>query len=111
MREFVAPYVTSRWPENLDEMEYEVVIGKIVPVRARPHAIAPVIDTVSYDILKVDWKASADMHWDWVKVTTPRGRRGYVAGHRIRSAGDNAAHFIKVKGRWVMNAFFATDGE
>jgi len=111
VREFVAPYVTSRWPENLDSMEYQAVIARDVRVRLRPNATAPVVDTVSYDILKVDWKASEATDWDWIRVTTPRGQRGYVAGHLIRSAGESAAHFIKLEGRWVIAGLYETQGE
>jgi hypothetical protein len=61
------------------------------------------VDVVSYDIVKVgegdDW---------WVKITTPRGKHGYVARDRVRSAADTEAHFAKQHGKWVMTGLFET---
>ena len=109
-REFVAPYVSSRWPDSLDPTEYWAIIGKNVPVRRRPDAASPIVAVLSYDIVKVNEKdLTADGRW--VKVTTPRGKRGYVVGDRVRSAGDDEAHFARRHGKWVMTGLFATYGE
>jgi hypothetical protein len=115
-REFVAPYVTSRWPDPpdpndyLDPIEYWAIIGKNVPVRRRPDATAPVVEVLSYNIVKVDEKDAAAGE-RWIKITTARGKHGYVAGDRVRSAEDTTAHFAKKHGKWVMTGLSASWGE
>ena len=47
-------------------------------VRLRPSAAASIVDTLSYDLVKVDLSASVPSNSDhptWVKITTPSGRQ------------------------------------
>jgi hypothetical protein len=109
-REFVAPYIPNQWPDSLDPVQYWVIVGRKVPVRRRPEATAPRVAVLSYDIVRVNEKdLTADRRW--VKITTPRGRPGYVAADQIRSAGDNEAHFARRHGQWLMTGLYGTYGE
>jgi hypothetical protein len=109
-RQFVAPYVASRWPDRFAVEHYSAIIGKHIPVRAQPKAAAPVVDVVSYEIVKAEEEQLAQSN-RWVKITTPRGKRGYVAADQIRNAQDTEAHFAKRHGRWMLIALFASWGE
>jgi hypothetical protein len=110
---FCAPYVYSRFPTDSDlVIDYEAVIGKNVRVRARPNEAAPVVERLTYDIVKVDRKGSVppnSPHPAWVKITTPGGRTGYVAHPSIRGPLDYRACFKKRHGRWRLTALVAGD--
>jgi hypothetical protein len=111
-REFVAPYVTSRWPDSLDADRYWAIVGKQVPVRRRPDAASPVVDVLSYDMVKVGLKDSLGPGDErWIEITTSRGKRGYVAVERVRSAEDTVAHFAKKQGKWLLTSLSASWGE
>src|SRR5205823_15005843 len=50
-REFCAPYVTTRFPAGFDEFGSAAITGRDVRVRARPDPGAPVVGTLSYDVV------------------------------------------------------------
>ena len=109
---FCAPYVLTRWPEVVDMADYQAIIGKNVRVRIRPSEAASVVETLSYDLVKVDLEGSVPPHSDhptWVKITTPMGHPGYVASPDIRSCVDYRACFEKRRGRWRLTALVAGD--
>jgi len=113
-QEFCAPYVTTRFPSGFDEFEWATVTGVNVRVRARTEAGAPVVDALSYDVVKViDWRgerAQTDATRNrWVLIRTPQGRRGYVRHKFIRSPVDFRAYFAKLRGRWMMVGLIAGD--
>lgn len=115
-KEFLAPYVTSKWPDNaeLDVFEYVAVIGTDVRLRAGPGLETPIIASLSYDILKLvtvtpPANAKSKDGLDWVKVMTGDGKQGYVAGKYVRSPIDYRAAFRNIKGSWRMTAFIAGD--
>ena len=113
-REFCAPYVTSRFPAGFDEFESGAITGKDVCLYARPQAGAPVLGTLSYDVVKVlDWSGErsqkATTKDRWVLIRTPQGRRGYVRHEFVRSPVDFRAYFAKVNGRWMMVGLIAGD--
>jgi hypothetical protein len=106
--EFVAPYVYSKFPEGLDSLDDHCIIGKDVRVRSGPSATAPIIATLSYDIVQPATPAVTHAT-EWVKITTPDGQSGYVSRRFLRSAMDYRASFAKVKGQWKMNFLVAGD--
>ena len=55
---FRAPYVFSRWPDDVDAFEHMAVVGESVRVREGPALDAPVVGSVSFGIVGVD--ASTD---------------------------------------------------
>lgn len=115
-KEFVAPYVTSQWPDSpeLDAFEYVAVIGTNVRLRSTPGTSGPVLASLSYDIVKlVQTQTPADGiqkdGFTWLMVITGSGKQGYVATKYIRSPIAYRAHFKKVNGNWRMTAFIAGD--
>ena len=113
-RNFIAPYVTSMWPGDLDSFEYVAVTGKDVRVRANPGLKAPVVATLSYDIVKVSSQTVAELERQvdghtWRKIIAPGGKTGYVAEKFVRSPVDYRAYFERKNGRWVLAALIAGD--
>jgi SH3 domain-containing protein len=113
-RQFCAPYVYSRFPENLDATEYGCITGKDVNVRRGPSSSAPVTGRLSYDLVKVaDWKPVVEKapggSRRWIKISTPQGGTGYVEKRWLRSAIDYRACFERKQGSWRMMVFIAGD--
>ena len=111
---FAAPYMFSRFPDELDAFEYGVIVGENVNVRERPSAAAPVTATLSYDIVKVvEWDAKQDekpgSQHTWIKVSLANGSHGYVAERYIRSPIDYRAGFEQRNGRWLLGTLVAGD--
>ena len=111
---FDAPYVSALWPPDVDPFEHAAIIGKDVKLRREANSASPVVTTLSYDIVKVDYERSVrdktrEGHYSWVKVRTPSGTEGYVAGKYIRNAVDYRARFEKKGGRWLMTYLLAGD--
>jgi hypothetical protein len=108
--EFHAPYVSARFPEDLDVFTYEAIMGRNVRVRVQPSEAASVVETLSYDIVKVDEKGSVPPNSDnpsWLRITTPHGHKGYVAAQYLRSPVDYHASFKKRRGRWWITGLVA----
>jgi len=105
-QQFSAPYVYSRWPEDLDAFEHVAVIASDVRLRAAPRAEAAVIGRASFVVLELAGPATAD---GWFPVRTPDGRAGYVAHALARSPLDYRAIFERRDGRWQLVAFVSGD--
>ena len=99
---FTAPYVFSRWPDGVDSFESVAVIGRNVRIRSAPRADAPVVATVSYEILELDFSKPDSAEWTAVKA-------GYISKQFVRSPIDYRATFTYSKGRWRMIFFLAGD--
>lgn len=110
---FWAPYVHSRWPNEFDSFEHAAITGTNVKVRSRPSLDAPVVATLSYDIVKFadqSWLPAGEAGPDaWVKIITPAGRGGFVSSRYVRSPIDYRIGFIKKDGKWSITAFVAGD--
>ena len=83
-------------------------------LREKPTAGAVVITTLSYNVVKVDYENSvklknSDTEYDWLKVETLGGKKGYVKADYVRSPIDYRAVFEKKRGVWKMTAFIAGD--
>lgn len=109
---FCAPYVFSEFPDrvNGEELmgvhEYAAIIGQNVNVRSRPSLNAPIVTSLSYDIIKLD-QSPNNSSGNWFKILLPTP--GYVSSQFIRNPFDYRACFKKVNGKWLMNALVAGD--
>jgi hypothetical protein len=124
---FCAPYVFSEFPDrvNGEELmgvhEYAAIIGQNVNVRLRPSLNAPIVTSLSYDIIKLD-QSPNHSSGNWFKILAPTP--GYVSSQFIRNPFDYRACFKKVRetppyndgassdfvnGKWLMNALVAGD--
>lgn len=104
--QFAAPYVYSRWPEDLDAFAHLAVTGSDVRLRAAPRADAAVVGSASFEVLEVAGPATAG---GWLPVRLPGGSAAYVAGTYVRSPLDYRAVFEQRAGRWRLVAFVAGD--
>lgn len=101
---FWAPYVFTRFPDEVDPYEYQAIVAKNVTVRTKPSASAPSNATLSYDIVETDTNAPAG----WVKVKLKSGE-GFVPASKIRSAADYRAGFERIRGKWLLTFLVAGD--
>lgn len=115
-KEFVAPYVTSQWPDDpmLDAFEYVAVIGTNVRLRSAPGTKSPVVESLSYDIVKTNRTHPYENPvqkdgFNWIRLIAPSGKQGFVADKYVRSPIAYRAYFRKIKGSWRMTAFIAGD--
>jgi hypothetical protein len=104
---FRAPYVFSRWPDDMDAFEHMAVVAESVRVRERPGLDAPVVGSVSFGIVRVE--APEDREAPWRAVRLADGRRGFMATQYLRSPVDYRAIFSETAGGWRLTAFVAGD--
>lgn len=113
-REFCAPYILGKWPEDMVPFDNGVVISRDTPVQAEPSSSSAALGTLSYDIVRVsDWEIddqAADVKQKWVKIRY-RERDGYLPEEQIRSPIEQAACFVKGGNGWRMTAFAPAGGE
>jgi hypothetical protein len=103
---FSAPYVYSRWPEDLDAFTHVAVTGSEVRLRGAPRAGAPVVGGASFALLDLTGPATGD---GWFPVRTADGRAAYVSAAYARSPLDYRAIFERRDGAWRLVAFVSGD--
>jgi hypothetical protein len=113
-RIFWAPYVYSTWPDEFDcgeDAQCYAVTGDHVNARREPSSTAPIVASLSYDIVKskIEDTESKKTPDGWTKVIVPGGAAGYVATRFLRSPIDYRAGFARVKGKWLITSFIAGD--
>ncbi len=103
--DFLAPYVSVAWPDSHRPFPYIAVTGENIPLRDFPDVNAPVLATLSYDIVERKEKKG-----EWQQVKTADGHTGWVEASAVRSAMlDFRAQFTKADGRWKMIALVSGD--
>jgi hypothetical protein len=115
-KEFCAPYVTSEWPTVFDKLpqdaflSYYVITEKDLAMRAEPNSNAPMVATLTYDVVKVDSALNEPTERSgFMRIITLNGQVGYVPDETVRSASEHHAVFKKVKGKWLMTVFAAIE--
>jgi hypothetical protein len=104
---FVAPYVFSDWPDDLDPYLHQAVIAEGVRVRSAPSADAPVIGSVGHGIVRlVDHPGQPP---GWTTLARPGAGPGHVASDWLRSAVDHRVMVDRRSGRWQISLFLAGD--
>lgn len=109
---FYAPYTFTNFPEDLDAFEYEAVFGNNVNLRSEPNTNSSVVASLSYNVVKVDYKnsiKSGENDYSWLKVETLGGKKGFIKSEFVRSSIDYRAGFEKIKGKWKMTFLLAGD--
>jgi hypothetical protein len=112
--QFCAPYSFTKFPEDLDAFEHQMIFGNNLSLRAEPDLKAKTVTQLSYNVVKVDYKNSvADKNkagkYAWLKVETLGGKKGFVSAKFVRSPIDYRACFEKKNGKWKMTVFVAGD--
>ena len=112
-RSFWAPYVYSAWPDAHDPWETLAVISENVPLLRVPDRATVPDALLSYDLVErvspPQPPAAAAPEPQFIEVATADERRGWVSSSSLRSHVGYRAGFMKVAGRWRMNAFVAGD--
>jgi hypothetical protein len=99
------PYVAVTFPPTIDPYLFAAVVTPDAPVFAKPSTQAPIIATLSYQIVGVeDWDLEDEVKSPqrWVKVVLKNGG-GYMASEHVRSAIEARACFTRSRGK-VPNA-------
>jgi len=105
---FWAPYVYSAFPDAHDAFETLAVVADDVPLRASADANAPVLATLSRDLVTRASQPSAEKT-PWQQVKTADGKTGFVESKFVRSPVGYRAGFLKTSQGWRMNALVAGD--
>ena len=109
---FAAPYVYSKFPDELDSYEYQAVIDEGVRVRREPNTSSAVIRTLSFDVVKVIPEPATETTTakrQWLNVELSDGQKGFIAKEYVRSPIGYRAIFEKRNGKWVLTALVAGD--
>lgn len=113
-KQFWAPYTFNSFPADLDTFEYEAIFGNNVNLRVKPATDASVLATLSYNVIKTDYENSVKLplsedQYDWLKIETLGGKKGYVMAEYVRSPIDYRAGFEKKGVLWKMTSFITGD--
>ncbi|MBX7169749.1 MAG: SH3 domain-containing protein [Pyrinomonadaceae bacterium] len=111
---FYAPYLFTNFPDGVDEFEHQAIFGNNVNLRSKPDKDAPVVASLSYNIVKTDYENSVKSKTNkdeflWLKIETLGGKKGFVKPEFVRSAIDYRAGFERRRGKWTMTFFLAGD--
>ena len=101
---FWAPYVYSKWPDDVDAFEHVAALRGGVPVRASASETASTVTTLNWKIARIVGRSEG-----WLQVETADGKKGWVRATDVRSPLMNRAGFNKVKGEWRMTGLVAGD--
>lgn len=104
--QFVAPYVYSTWPDDVDAFSHVAIVGDRVAVRAEASARSALVTTLSYALVPVGPAGEKD---GMSEVQLADGRRGFVATRFLRSSVGHRALFTRANGQWLLAAFVAGD--
>jgi murein DD-endopeptidase len=104
---FVASYVHTDWPDELDTYSYLAVVGDAVPLRTEPRADAAVVRPLDRAIVFRTGFESFDS--PWFAVEAPDGGRGFVNARLLQSPLGMRAWFARSRGVWRVIAWFGGD--
>lgn len=112
---FIAPYSYYALPEKFDPIEFGLVVGDGVRVRAKADETSDIVAKVGRIIVRlypeekpIESKVGNEI-FPWRKVGLPDGTIGYIWGKYVRSPNDYRAGFSNASGRWKMIYFLAGD--
>lgn len=112
--ELCAPYVSVRWPQDIDAFAGGAIVAKESLVKSAPSSSSETFATLSYNIVEVrDWEVadqSADSKQKWVRIRLGE-RDGYVPEEQIRSPIEHTACFVKSANGWRMTGFAPGSGK
>ncbi len=92
-----------------NEWSYPTSAG--VEVRAKANAGAPVVDKLGLNLTRLLIDDSADAaSADWIKIVTPAGKVGYVAGSALAPLGSDQICYSKEDGTWRIAGYVGGGG-
>ena len=106
---FCAPSVTTLMPNRIEMIDMLVITGEEVSIHSEPKSSAPVIDSLSYDVVTIGPRGRSILPeeingetYPWNQIVTPLGQVGYVYGKYARRWLDHEACFSKINGKWTL---------
>jgi hypothetical protein len=107
---FVAPYVFSRWPNDLDSFENVAVVTSGAPALAEPRAIANPLARLGPQILaRGPYAEPSPASRGFTRVRLGDGRLAWLANADVRSPVDYRAFFARRGDGWRITIFVAGD--
>lgn len=111
---FQAPYLSSgsvwkKVPERCSEGCISVIFGKNIPVFTKASQSSPLMQTLSYDIIKLAPNQSNERTNSWAPILLGTEKIAYVEKKWIRNSCDWRAIFEKKKGKWLLSTYIAGD--
>lgn len=108
--ELCAPYVTFKWPADVDPLNHGAVLVRDALVKAKPGNRADTVTTLGHDLVEVsDWEVADEdpkSPQKWVKIVTKAGP-GYLPEEQVRSAVEHRACFRRGKDGWRMTVLLS----
>ena len=106
-RLFVAPYVFSAWPSDLDAFEHVAVLPEAIGVYADADETSERLTMVGHTVLRVDYSRSEQ---GWRRVEYEEDKWGFIKESAVRSPIDYRAIFERDEnGSYVLVTFVAGD--
>jgi hypothetical protein len=104
---FVAPYVFSAWPEDMDAFEFVAVPTPVVKVFAAADEKQEPIASVGHTIVRIDYSSQSE---GWNRIEYEDGAWGWIMTKDVRSPLDYRAYFEKNgAGSYELVTFIAGD--
>ncbi|MGI6707251.1 MAG: DUF2927 domain-containing protein [Clostridia bacterium] len=111
--EFIAPYLSVRFPYYMDPHRYGVILEKAVNLYKAPNVASEVLEVLNYDV--VYWLSETPQEWSlessskkdgvWIPVATLSGKKGYVKQGVLRRPSDFRIAFVRKDGSWKIGDF------
>lgn len=101
---FVGPYLSWKFPRDLDPRQHLVVLRDALPLRGKPERDGPTVAVLAFDIVKRVGEGTGSGAFDWVEVETAAGKRGFVQRANVRSPLMARVQFTRIAGQWQMVA-------
>lgn len=105
-KRFIAPYVYTEWPDDVDPFDYVAVVEERAPLHAAADAGSPVLSRLSFEIVR---SPEDYPEGEWVPVRTEGGVEGYLRSAAVYSPVGYRAFFEFLDGRWMLTMFLAGD--
>jgi len=107
-----APYVTFKWPDDVDPLGHGAIIVREALVKAKPGNRSDTVAMLGPVLVEVtDWEVADEdpkSPQKWVKITTKAGP-GYVPEEQLRSAVEHRACFRRSSTGWRMVVLLSGD--
>lgn len=104
---FMAPYVFSEWPPELDSFTYGAVIDISVPLYAEPDEGSEILKVLSYDIVRIRYNPEPPEGWRIVELLD--GTPGYLLEHSVRRPTDHRIGIERFDTGWEIVFLIAGD--
>lgn len=106
--ELCVPYVSVRWPQDIDAFKGGAIIAREVLAKSSPSSASDTVATLSYNIVDVaDWEVDdkdAGSRQKWVRIWLKSGI-AFVPEEQVRSPIEHTACFVKGENGWRLVGF------